>query len=202
MSPSLATGPSVYWYLTRGSGVVALILLTLTLALGVADVRRFNSDRWPRFVIDSLHRSVSLLAVVFLGVHILTTVLDGFTSISLLDAIVPFGSSYRPFWLGLGAVAFDLLIALVITSLLRRRLGHRAWRFTHWFAYACWPIAMAHGLGTGSDLRFTWLLAINAICAAVVITAIVLRVLPGASSATGTRRGTARSSALTVGTRR
>jgi NADH:ubiquinone oxidoreductase subunit F (NADH-binding)/DMSO/TMAO reductase YedYZ heme-binding membrane subunit len=183
MSLPLAIGPSVYWYVTRGSGVVALILLTFALVLGVADVRRFSTPRWPRFVIDSLHRSVSLLAVVFLGVHILTTVLDSFTSISLVDAIVPFGSSYRPFWLGLGAVAFDLLIALVITSLLRRRLGYRVWRFTHWFAYACWPVAIAHGLGTGSDLKFTWLLAINGACAAAVLGAILVRVLPGVGGA-------------------
>jgi sulfoxide reductase heme-binding subunit YedZ len=178
MSLPLATGPSTYWYLTRGSGVVSLILLTITVALGVADVRRYSSQRWPRFVIDSLHRSTSLLAVVFLAVHILTTVLDSFTSISLLDAVVPFGSSYRPFWLGLGAVACDLLIALILTSLLRRRLGHRAWRATHWFAYACWPIALAHGLGTGSDTKFTWMLAIDGVCVAAVAGAVLARVMP------------------------
>lgn len=187
MSLPIAAGPSVYWYLTRGSGVVSLILLTIALALGVVDVRRYSTPRWPRFLIDSLHRSTSLLAVVFLALHILTTVLDGFTSISLADAVIPFGSSYRPFWLGLGAVAFDLLIALVLTSLLRRHLGYRAWRFTHWFAYACWPIALAHGLGTGSDTGFPWLLALNAACATLVVGAVLLRILPG-SSATSTAR--------------
>jgi methionine sulfoxide reductase heme-binding subunit len=189
LSLPLASGPSVYWYLTRGSGVVALILLTATLVLGVADVRRYSTPRWPRFVIDSLHRSISLLAVIFLGIHIITTVLDSFTSISLVDAIVPFGSSYRPFWLGLGAVACDLLIALVLTSIMRRWLGHRAWRFTHWLAYACWPIAVAHGLGTGSDVKFTWLLAINGVCVVAVLGAVLLRVLPdaGASAASVSR---------------
>jgi sulfoxide reductase heme-binding subunit YedZ len=187
VSAAPASSPSAYWYLTRGSGVVALILLTATVALGVADVRRYSSERWPRFVIDSLHRSVSLLAVVFLAVHIVTTVLDSFTSISLSDAVIPFGSGYRPFWLGLGAVACDLLLAVTLTSVLRRRLGHRAWRATHWLAYACWPIALAHGLGTGSDLRFTWLLAINAVCAALVAGAVLLRVLPGSRTGTAPR---------------
>ncbi len=183
MSVSIAAGPSVYWYVTRGSGVVSLLLLSATLTLGVADVRRFSTTRWPRFAIDALHRSLSLLAVAFLAMHIVTTLLDSFTSISPVDAIVPFASSYRPFWLGLGAVSFDLLIALTITSLLRRRLGHRAWRATHWLAYACWPIAMAHGLGTGSDVGFSWMVALDVACAAMVAGAVVVRVLPGSSTA-------------------
>ena len=127
----------------------------------MAGVSRFSSPRWPRFVLDSLHRNVSLLAVAFLLVHILTAVLDSFAPISLTDAIVPFGGSYRPFWLGLGAVAFDLLLAVALTSIVRRRLGYGAWRATHWLAYACWPIALLHGLGTGSDVKSTWLLALN-----------------------------------------
>jgi len=175
--PSTSTGPSAFWYLTRGSGAVTLLLLSATLVLGIVDVRRLSSPRWPRFVIDSLHRNVSLLAVLFLGVHILTTVLDNFTSISLMDAVVPFGASYRPFWLGLGALAFDLLIAVTLTSVLRRRLGHAVWRTTHWLAYGCWPIAVLHGLGTGSDLKTTWLASINALCLVTVVAAVVVRLL-------------------------
>src|ERR1700685_1804264 len=102
-----AVGPSTYWYLTRSTGAVALALLTLSVALGVAGVSRFSSPRWPRFVVDSLHRNVSLLALAFLIVHILTAVLDSFAPISLIDAVVPFAGSYRPFWLGLGAISFD-----------------------------------------------------------------------------------------------
>ncbi len=156
-------GPSVYWYLTRSTGVVSLLLLTVTVVLGVVDVSRWSSPRWPRFVVDSLHRNVSMLVLVFLGLHIITAALDSFAPISLLDAVVPFIGSYRPFWLGLGAVAFDLLLAVAITSMLRERLGHRAWRITHWLAYACWPIALLHGLGTGSDVKSAWLLMLTAI---------------------------------------
>ena len=97
-----AVGPSTYWYLTRSTGAVALLLLTLTVALGVIDVRRYATPRWPRFVIDGLHRNVALLTIVFLVLHILTSVLDSFAPIALLDAVIPFAGSYRPFWLGLG----------------------------------------------------------------------------------------------------
>jgi Ferric reductase like transmembrane component len=180
MTPVLGTvGPSVYWYLTRSTGVVSLLLLTATVILGVVDVRRWSTPRWPRFVLDSLHRNVSMLVLVFLGLHIITAALDSFAPISLLDAVLPFIGSYRPFWLGLGAVAFDLLLAIAITSLLRQRLGHRAWRITHWLAYACWPIALLHGLGTGSDVKSAWSLILTAICVIAVAIAVCARTLPG-----------------------
>jgi Ferric reductase like transmembrane component len=172
-------GPSVYWYLTRSTGVVALVLLTLAVVLGVVDVKRWSSPRWPRFVVDSLHRNVSMLVLVFLGLHIITAALDSFAPIALLDAVLPFVGSYRPFWLGLGAVAFDLLLAIAITSLMRQRVGHRAWRITHWLAYACWPIALLHSLGTGSDVKSTWLLALTALCVVAVAVAVCARTFPG-----------------------
>jgi methionine sulfoxide reductase heme-binding subunit len=177
---SLASaGPSVYWYLTRSTGAVALLLLTLAIALGVIDVRRLSSPRWPRFVVDSLHRNVSLLAMVFLAIHILTSVLDSYAPISLLDAVIPFGGSYRPFWLGLGAVSFDLLLAVTITSLLRQRMGFQSWRAVHWLTYASWPIALLHGLGTGSDVKSTWLLVLSVLCIVIVIAAVLARVIDG-----------------------
>jgi Ferric reductase like transmembrane component len=172
-------GPSVYWYLTRSTGVVSLLLLTATVILGVVDVNRWSTPRWPRFVLDSLHRNVSMLVLVFLGLHIITAALDSFAPISLLDTVLPFIGSYRPFWLGLGAVAFDLLLAVTITSLLRQRLGHRAWRITHWLAYACWPVALLHGLGTGSDVKSAWSLVLTAICVIAVAIAVCVRTLPG-----------------------
>ena len=170
-----ASGSTAYWYLTRATGAVALLLLTLVVALGVLDVSRLATPRWPRFVIDGLHRSASLLAVLFLALHILTSVLDSYAPIGLLDAVIPFNSAYRPLWLGLGAVAFDLILAVVITSLVRPRLGYGAWRAVHWLAYACWPIAVLHGLGTGSDVKHTWLLLLTATCIAATATAVVTR---------------------------
>jgi sulfoxide reductase heme-binding subunit YedZ len=174
-----AAGPSAYWYLTRSTGAVALLLLTFAIVLGVVDVRRWSSPRVPRFVIDSLHRNVSLLAVVFLLLHILTSVLDSFTSISLVDAFVPFVGAYRPFWLGLGAVAFDLIIAVMVTSLLRARVGFASWRMVHWLTYASWPIALLHGLGTGSDASSNWLLVLSVLCTVAVLAAVVTRAISG-----------------------
>ena len=91
-----------YWYLTRASGAVALILLTLALVVGIAAIGRVSTRRWPRFAIDGLHRTSSLLAIAFLALHIVTAVLDSFAPISLVDAVVPFAGTYRPLWLGLG----------------------------------------------------------------------------------------------------
>ncbi len=181
MSAVLAVGggPSAYWYLTRSTGAVALVLLTAAVAMGVADVRRFSTVRWPRFVVDALHANVSLLAVAFVVLHILTSILDGFAPISLAAAVIPFTSEYRPFWLGLGAVAFDLLLALIATSLLRNRISPWAWRSVHWLAYACWPIALLHGFGTGSDARNSWYLLLSAVCTIVVIAAVLARAIPG-----------------------
>ena len=142
-----ASGPSAYWYLTRGTGVVALVLLTAGVVLGVLTSTRWAAPRWPRFVVAGLHRNVTLLALAFVFVHVLTTILDGYTPINLRDAIVPFVSRYRPVWVGFGAVALDLLLAVVVTSLLRARLGYRSWRFVHWLAYASWPVALVHGFG-------------------------------------------------------
>ncbi len=176
MTLAVASSGRALWYLTRGSGTVALLLLTVSVVLGVLEVRRFEGSRWPRFVLDAVHRYASLLAIVFLVVHILTSVLDGFASISLIDAIIPFLGSYRPFWLGLGAVAFDLMIAIAVTSLLRQRIGYRTWRIVHWSAYASWPVALLHTVGTGTDANQAWLLALSALCLAAMIVAVVVRV--------------------------
>jgi methionine sulfoxide reductase heme-binding subunit len=183
-----AAGPSAYWYLTRGTGAVALILLTLSVILGVLGSLRFAvAPRWPRFAIDAVHRDLSLLAVAFLLLHILTSVLDSFAPIQLTDAVIPFASSYRPLWLGLGAVSFDLMIALVITSIVRRRVGYRAWRAIHWLAYAGWPAAVLHGLGTGSDTKLWWMLALTFGCVAAVLVAVCVRIARSGPEATGLR---------------
>ncbi|MDQ1533224.1 MAG: methionine sulfoxide reductase heme-binding subunit, partial [Actinomycetota bacterium] len=167
----LAVSPNnakALWYLTRGTGVVTLLLLTASVVLGILQVTRWSSARWPRFVTAGLHKNVSLLVVVFLSVHIATAVIDPFAPIRWLDAIVPFGSAYRPLWLGLGAIGCDLLIALIVTSLLRVRIGYSRWRLVHWLSYACWPVALVHGLGTGSDTRHPWALSIEALSVVLV----------------------------------
>ena len=180
------TAPTMYWYVTRGTGAVALVLLTLGLVLGVMGPTGLRTHRWPRFAIAGLHRNITLLAVVFVALHVITTVVDGFAPIGFQDALIPFLSPYRPVWLGLGAVAFDLLLALVVTSVLRRRIGFRIWSAVHWLAYLTWPVAMLHSLGTGTDARFGWIALLAAACAAAVAAAVLSRV--ARSTAAGRRR--------------
>jgi sulfoxide reductase heme-binding subunit YedZ len=175
------------WYLTRGTGAVSLVLLTLSVVLGVVDVRRWSSPRVPRFVVDGLHRTVSLFVVATVAIHVVTTLLDSFAPIKLVDVVVPFVSSYRPLWIGFGALALDLLLALVITSLARARLGYRGWRAVHWAAYACWPVALLHGLGSGSDVQDGFAFVLSLACAGAVAVAIAARLLasegaPGAKA--------------------
>src|SRR3954453_4801787 len=102
------------WYFTRATGAVALVLLTLSLVLGVVDVRRWSAWHVPRFVVDGLHRTVSLLVVLFVAVHVVTAALDTFAPVTLVDAVVPFGSAYRPVWLRLRPGGVVLLRALVV----------------------------------------------------------------------------------------
>lgn len=157
-------GPGL-WYATRATGLVTLLLLTASVLLGMLTIGKFgDGERWPRFLTLGLHRYLSLLVLVFLGLHVLTTVIDSYTSISLYAAFVPFASSYKAGWLALGAVALDLMVALVVTSLLRERMGYKTWRRLHWLAYACWPVAVAHGLGIGTDRSAAWVMLLTLVC--------------------------------------
>jgi DMSO/TMAO reductase YedYZ heme-binding membrane subunit len=160
-------GPGL-WYVTRATGLVTLLLLTASVLLGVLTAGRFASDKWPRFLTVGLHRNVSVLILVFLALHVGTTVIDTYTSIPVISAFIPFSTSYKTGWLALGAVACDLLIALVVTSLVRNRLGHKAWRRIHWAAYLCWPVAVTHGLGAGTDRTTIWVFALTVVCVAIV----------------------------------
>ena len=129
---------------------------------------RYQRPAWPRFVIVGLHRNASLLALAFTGLHIVTTLADSYAPIKVQDVVIPFISAYRPLWLGLGTVAFDLMIALIITSLVRTRISYRSWHLVHWSSYLCWPVAVLHGLGTGSDTPVTWVLGLTVGCVALI----------------------------------
>jgi methionine sulfoxide reductase heme-binding subunit len=169
---AVAHGPSPLWYATRGTGAVTLVLLTASVVLGIAAARGWRLTGASLFAVGSLHRTLSLLALALLAVHVLTTLLDPFPHIGLAASVVPFSDGYRTLWLGLGTVAADILLALVITSLVRRRLGYGAWRRVHLFAYLCWPVALLHGFGTGSDARSTWMLVLTIGCVAAVALAL------------------------------
>src|SRR2546430_16753940 len=153
---------TLLWYTTRGAGAVTLILLSAVAVLGILSALPVQSARWPRFLTTGLHRNLALMTLVFLALHIVTAVVDPFTHLGWAAALIPFSSYYRTLWLGLGVISFELLLAIVITSLMRGFLGHSAWRAIHWLTYAAWPVGVLHGLGTGTDTWAAWMRAITA----------------------------------------
>lgn len=168
---------NILWYTTRGAGAVTLVLLSTVVVLGILSTLRVQSQGWPRFLTTGLHRNLALMTLVFLVLHIVTAVVDPFTNLGWTAAFIPFASWYRTFWLGLGVISFELLLAIVVTSLVRGFLGHRAWRAIHWLTYAAWPVGVLHGIGTGTDTWSAWMLGITAACVAAVGMAIVLRLI-------------------------
>jgi sulfoxide reductase heme-binding subunit YedZ len=171
------TSSQALWYATRATGIVALVLLTASVVLGALTTLRVGTAAWPRFTLQDLHRRVSLLALVFVGLHVITTVSDSFAPIGWVSVVVPFTSAYRRLWLGLGSVSFDLLLAVTISSLLRRHVAPRTWRALHWLAYASWPLAVVHGLGTGTDPHLGWMLFLVVACVVAVVAAVGWRIV-------------------------
>jgi methionine sulfoxide reductase heme-binding subunit len=180
------------WYTTRAAGAVSMIMLTGVVVLGVLSSLRFKPAGLPRFVTPTLHRNVALLSLIFLALHIVTAVVDPFTNLGWTAAIIPFSSYYRTFWLGLGTIAFELILAVTVTSLLRGFIGHGVWRAIHWLTYAAWPIAIVHGLGTGTDAWSGWLFALTCACVAVVGFAGVYRLVSGSTDPLAEQRATFR----------
>ncbi len=179
MIEDLVQGP-VLWFLNRGSGFAVLALLTLSTLLGIASTAgRGSGNTTRRFASQALHRNVSLLAVVFLAIHVTTAVVDDYVDIRWWHVISPVGASYQPLWLGLGALGFDLIAAVVATSLLRARMSHRPWRLVHLTSYAAWALGIAHGLGIGTDMDGTGALGVRFTvgCAVVVCAAAAVRIL-------------------------
>jgi sulfoxide reductase heme-binding subunit YedZ len=166
------------WYFGRGTGVVTLVLLSIVVALGIGARSGRTAFGLPRFAVNLLHRNAALLAVVMVAGHVLSLLFDPYAQLRVFDLVLPFAGDYRPVWQGLGTLAFDLLIAIVVTSLLRKRIGARAWRVVHWLAYLCWPVALLHGLGNGTDNGTWWLWTVAMTCVAAVVAAIVWRLTP------------------------
>jgi DMSO/TMAO reductase YedYZ heme-binding membrane subunit len=174
------SGNSAFWYASRATGIVALLLLTAVLVLGILVNRQGRLPGLPRFAVTSLHRNISLLAVAFIAVHILTAVLDTYVHIPLVAGVIPFASGYERFWLGLGAISFDLMLAMIITSLLRGRLNRTLWRAVHLLAYLSWPVAFAHSIGSSKDLQQGWMLDLAIGCGFIVAAAAIWRLASAA----------------------
>ena len=171
---------TAFWYASRATGIVALLLLTAVLVLGILVNRQGRLPGLPRFAVTDLHRNLSLLSVAFIAVHVLTALLDTYVHIPLASAVIPFASGYERFWLGLGAVSLDIMLAMIVTSLLRGRLNRVLWRAVHLLAYASWPIAFAHSIGSSKDLQQGWMLYLAVGCALIVAAAIIWRLADAA----------------------
>jgi sulfoxide reductase heme-binding subunit YedZ len=178
----LASSSTTLWYTTRATGVVALVLLTLTLVLGILTAGRAKTRSWPAFAQADLHKRVSLLAMVFLAFHVLTAVLDTYVNVGWTSIVVPFASPYRPVWTGLGTVGVDLILAVAVSSALRHRIRARTWRSIHWLAYGSWPVALAHSLGEGTDGLKLWMDVLAAVCTVAVVGSLAWRIRDHRSS--------------------
>jgi sulfoxide reductase heme-binding subunit YedZ len=168
------------WYASRATGVVALLLLTAVMMLGILVTRQGRLPGLPRFAVSGLHRNLSLLATAFVAIHVLTAVADGYVNIPLTAAVVPLASPYERLWLGLGAVSLDLTVAVIVTSLLRRHLSRRAWRAVHLLAYVSWPVAWVHSFFSSGDLRHGVLFFLALLCATAVGVSVIWRLAAAA----------------------
>jgi methionine sulfoxide reductase heme-binding subunit len=175
------------WYVARGTGVIALILLTVVMVLGVGSRSGRPVFGLPRFAVSLVHRNASLIAVGLVTVHVITLLIDPYAQIRLVDVIVPFTAAYRTAWVGFGTIALDLIAVLVLTSLLRPRIGPRTWRTLHWLAYTTWPVAWIHGITTGTDRGSTWYFATAIGTAVIVVAAVIWRCSSGFTTLGGRR---------------
>ncbi len=179
-----AAGSQGLWLVSRASGLALMVLFSAVMVLGVAARLGSAPRRWPRFVTAELHRTLALFAVAFLALHVLTAILDPFVSIGWAATVLPFASGYRTLAIGLGTLAVDLGGAVLITSLVRGRLGYRAWRAVHWLAYLAWPVAFVHALTAGNDLGIWWVALVVWGSAAAVATAVAARLLQSSRHST------------------
>ena len=170
-------GSQGLWLVSRGSGLALLTAFSAVVVAGVAARLGSATGRWRRLAAAELHRTLALFCVAFLGLHVGTAILDPYVTIGWAATVLPFASGYRTLAIGLGTLTVDLGGAVLLTSLMRRRLGYRAWRAVHWLAYLAWPVAFAHSLTAGNDLRIWWVALIEWGCAAAVATAVVARLL-------------------------
>lgn len=170
------------WYLNRGTGVVLLVLMTLTTLLGVLATGRGFRPWWPRFVTQGLHRSLAGTSVLLLVVHVVSAVVDEFVDIRWWQAVIPWGATYRPLYLSMGTLALDLVVLVGVTSLVRSRLSEGVWRSVHVSSYVAFGLTVVHGLGTGTEVDRSWFTALTWCCVAVVALAAVARLV-------GVRRG-------------
>jgi methionine sulfoxide reductase heme-binding subunit len=169
------TSSPAIWYAARASGVAAYVVLSLVVSLGLGLGGKAQNHRWPRFSVEDVHRFGGLLVGSLIGVHVLAIAADSFLPFSLVQLLVPFTSTYRPLWTGLGIAAAELLVALAITNRYRKRLPYAFWRKAHYLNFAVWALASVHGLMAGTDRGAAWLAILYGVSVAVVLMLLLWR---------------------------
>jgi methionine sulfoxide reductase heme-binding subunit len=162
------------WNVSRALGLVALLLLSVVLALGAlhnTTLSRAAAQALPRFVVVALHRNLALITVVFVALHVVTVLVTPYLPLRWYHLVVPGTASFNPWPVGLGAVALDLLLAVVISSSLRRYLSKRVWLVVHWSTYVCFPVAVAHAIANASFRGGTWWTLVVPLLATVLVVA-------------------------------
>ena len=170
----VTSNPAI-WYAARASGVAAYVVLSLVVAVGLSLGGKAQTPRWPRFSVEDIHRFGGLLVGSLIGIHVLTIAADSFMPFSLAQLLVPFTSTYRPLWTGLGIAAAEILVALAITNHYRKRLPYSFWRKAHYLNFAVWGLASVHGLMAGTDRGAGWLAILYGVSVAAVVTLLVWR---------------------------
>lgn len=178
MLATLTDGP-LLWFLNRGTGLVLLVVLTLSLTLGILSTAGKAGRRIPAFVSQNLHRNLSILGLALVLAHAITAVVDSYVDIRWWQALSPWGATYEPFWLGAGTLAFDLMLVVALSTAVKRRMSARAWRRIHLLGYAAWPVAFAHGAGIGTDAGEPWARWLGAACLGLVLVAVAGRLTLG-----------------------
>ena len=180
------TSSPVDWYAARAGGVVAYLLLTASVLLGLTMSSRERWENWPRVAIEDVHRFAGLLTGSFIAIHVVTIAIDSYLPFSLSSIVVPFTSSYRPAWVGLGIIAAEMLAALAVTNRLRnRRVSYRTWRRAHYLNFAVWGAATLHGIGSGTDRSTPWLVLLMGVSTAMVLAMTLRRTKVADASAAG-----------------
>ena len=176
---------SILWILGRSTGMVAVVLLSVAAAMGLALSMKASSPRFPRWLPTDLHRYVTILAVVVSVVHLLVLWLDTESGLSLISLVVPFTSDWQPLAVGLGVLGLEITLVVWLTTRLRDRIGYRSWQVIHRTASVGWVLVIAHGLLAGTDTGATWAVATYAVCAGMVVGLLIPRMIIGRGSGAG-----------------
>ena len=146
-----ADSVQIWWYVTRASGIIAYLLLWFSTVLGLAVTSKYLDGMLDRLFTYDFHEFISLLSVAFTLVHVLVLMLDRYLPYSLAQILVPFISPYRPFWVGVGVIAFYIILLVTVTFYLRSRIGTRSFRAIHYLSLLGYIGVTLHGYYSGTD---------------------------------------------------